>query len=243
MGEKRLALVTGGTRGIGRATSIALQQAGFDVVANYARNDQIAEAFTKETGIPALKWDVSDQEACMVHARKIQEQFGKPIEVLVNNAGITRDNLTHKASNDDWNEVLQTNLSSCFYMTQAVLENMYQKGFGRIINISSINGLLGQVGQPNYSAAKAGMIGLTKTMAREGARKGVTANAIAPGYINTEMMQTIPENVMEKILAQIPVKRLGEPQEVARCVVFLANDDSGFITGETFSINGGHHMS
>lgn len=243
MSEKRLALVTGGTRGIGRATSIALQEAGYQVVANYAKNDEIAKAFTEETGIPCYKWDVSNNEECIAYVKKIQEEFGKPIQILVNNAGITRDNLMHKASNDDWNEVIQTNLSSCFYMTQAVLPHMYTSQFGRVVNISSINGLLGQVGQPNYSAAKAGMIGLTKTIAREGARKGVTANAIAPGYINTEMMQTIPENVMEKILSQIPVKRLGEPSEVARCVVFLANDNSGFITGETFSVNGGHHMS
>lgn len=238
----RIALVTGGTRGIGAAISIALKNAGYNVAANYASRDDVAREFSNVTGIPAYKWDISQVKACAVGVAKVETDLGGNIEVLVNNAGITRDSAMHKMTAEGWEEVVQTNLSSCFYMSKAVLDSMREKKFGRIINISSMNGQLGQFGQTNYSAAKAGILGFTKALARETASRGITVNAIAPGYISTDMVKAVKEEVMKVILAGIPVGRLGEPEEVARAVVFLADDAAGFITGETLSINGGQYM-
>jgi len=237
----RLALVTGGTRGIGEAISVALKDAGHEVVANYAGNDEAAEKFESRTGIPVYKFDVSDFDACNDAVSKIESEQG-PVEVLVNNAGITRDATMHKMSFEQWNEVIQTNLSSCFNMCHAVIDGMRERQFGRIINIGSINGQAGQYGQVNYAAAKSGIHGFTKALAQEGARKGITVNAIAPGYVATDMVRAVPEKVLEKIIEGIPVGRLGEAHEIARGVVFLAADDAGFITGSTMSINGGQHM-
>lgn len=235
----RVALVTGGTRGIGAAISIALKGAGYRVAANYAGNDEKAEAFSDVTGIPVFKWDVSDYASCAAGAATIEEVLG-PVEVLVNNAGITRDAMFHKMTPSQWNEVINVNLNGLFNMTHPVWSGMRDRNFGRVVNISSINGQKGQMGQANYSASKAGDIGFTKALAQEGAAKGITVNAICPGYIGTEMVRAIPEKVLnERIIPQIPVGRLGEPEEVARCVVFLASDDAGFITGSTLSANGG----
>lgn len=235
----RVALVTGGTRGIGAAIAIALKQAGYRVAANYAGNDEKAKAFAEEAGIPVYKWDVSSYEACKDGISKVEADLG-PVEVLVNNAGITRDAMFHKMTPEQWNEVIGTNLTGLFNMTHPVWSGMRDRGFGRVISISSINGQKGQMGQANYSAAKAGDLGFTKALAQEGAAKGVTVNAICPGYIGTEMVRAIPEKVLtERIIPQIPVGRLGEPEEIARCVVFLASDDAGFITGSTISANGG----
>jgi acetoacetyl-CoA reductase len=235
----RVALVTGGTRGIGAAISIALKAAGYTVAANYAGNDEAAANFTGETGIRAFKWSVADYDACAAGAAAVEAELG-PIDVLVNNAGITRDGMFHKMTPEQWNAVIGTNLNGLFNMTHPVWPGMRARGFGRIVNISSINGQKGQMGQVNYSAAKAGDLGFTKALAQEGAFKGVTVNAICPGYIGTEMVRAIPEKVLnEKIIPQIPVGRLGEPEEIARCVVFLADDDAGFITGSTLSANGG----
>lgn len=235
----RVALVTGGTRGIGAAISIALKQAGYKVAANYAGNDEAANAFKAETGIPVYKWDVSNYEACAAGIAKVEAEVG-PVEVLVNNAGITRDAMFHKMTPQQWGEVINTNLTGLFNMTHPVWGGMRDRSFGRIISISSINGQKGQMGQANYSAAKAGDLGFTKALAQEGAAKGITVNAICPGYIGTEMVLAVPEKVLnERILPQIPVGRLGEPAEIARCVVFLASDDAGFITGSTISANGG----
>jgi len=239
---KRLALVTGGTRGIGKAICLALKNAGYHVVANYASRDEVAQEFTKETGIPAYKWDISDFDACDAAVKKITEEQGAPVAVLINNAGITKDGAMHKMSAENWAKVIHTNLDSCFNMSRAVIESMRGQNFGRIISISSVNGQLGQFGQTNYSAAKSGIFGFTKALARETAAKGITVNAIAPGYIATEMVKTVPQNIMDKIVAGIPVGRLGEPEEVARCVVFLAADEASFITGETMSVNGGQYM-
>jgi len=238
----RVALVTGGTRGLGEAICIALKEAGYKVVANYAHDDDRAKKFTKKTGIKTYKWDVASDKDCHEAVEKIEKEVG-PVDILVNNAGITRDAMLHKMHPDDWELVLKTNLSSCFYMCHAVINKMRDKKFGRIINISSINGLAGQMGQTNYSAAKAGMIGFSKALARESAIKNITVNVIAPGYTNTDMIKGVPEKVMEKIVAQIPVGRVGEPTDIARCVLFLASDDAGFITGETISVNGGHYMN
>lgn len=239
----RVALVTGGTRGIGQAISIALNAAGYSVAASYAGNDDAANKFRSETGIPVHKFDVSDFDACTSAVKRIEEDVG-PIEVLVNNAGITRDRPLHKMARDDWDAVINTNLSSLFNMCRNVIDGMRTRGFGRIVNISSINGQKGQFGQTNYAAAKAGELGFTRALALETATKGITVNAIAPGYIGTEMVRAVPENVLnEKILPLIPVGRLGEPEEIARCVVFLASDDAGFITGSTLSANGGQLMS
>ena len=238
----RVALVTGGSRGIGAAISKALQAAGYSVAATYAGNDEKAAAFTAETGIKTYKWDVADYDACAAGIAQVESDLG-PVEVLVNNAGITRDAPFHKMTPQQWSEVMNTNLSGVFNMTHPVWPGMRERKFGRIITISSINGQKGQFAQANYAAAKAGDIGFTKSLAQEGARAGITVNVICPGYINTEMMSTIPEKVMnEVILPQIPVGRLGEPEEIARAVVFLASDDAAFITGSTVSANGGQYM-
>src|SRR5215475_758807 len=238
----RVALVTGGTRGIGAAISKSLKAAGYKVAASYAGNDAAAEKFKSETGIPVYKWDVSSFDACAEGIKKVESEIG-PIEVLVNNAGITRDVPFHKMTLDQWNAVVNTNLGSLFNMTRQVIEGMRSRKFGRIINISSINGQKGQFGQVNYSAAKAGDIGFTKALALENAKGGITVNAICPGYINTEMVQAVPKEVVEKaILPHIPVGRLGEADEIARCVVFLAADNAGFINGATLTVNGGHYM-
>jgi len=237
----RIALVTGGTRGIGAAISLALKEAGFSVAANYAANDEVAKAFSDKTGVPVYKFDVSDFEICRQSVSRIEREVG-PVEVLVNNAGITRDSTMHKMSYEQWDAVIQTNLTSCFNMCRAVIEGMRERGYGRIINIGSINGQAGQYGQVNYAAAKSGIHGFTKALAQEGAARGITVNAIAPGYIATEMVRAVPEHILEKIIARIPVGRLGEAEEIARGVVFLASDDAGFITGSTLSINGGQHM-
>lgn len=237
----RVALVTGGTRGIGEAISIALKAAGYQVAANYAGNDAAAEAFTAKTGIPAFKWDVSDFEACKAGVAKVEAAVG-PVDVLVNNAGITRDGQLHRMTFEQWNAVINTNLNSLFNMTRQVIEGMRARKFGRVICISSINGQKGQFGQTNYSAAKAGEIGFVKALAQEGAKVGVTVNAIAPGYIATEMVRAVPADALEKIVATIPVGRLGEPEDIARCVVFLAADDAGFITGSTLTANGAQYI-
>jgi acetoacetyl-CoA reductase len=237
----RVALVTGGTRGIGAAISRALKAAGYKVAASYAGNDAAAEKFKSETGIPVYKWDVASFDDCSAGIKKVETDLG-PVEVLVNNAGITRDTPLHKMSVDQWNAVINTNLGSLFNMTRNVIEGMRSRKFGRIINISSINGQKGQFGQVNYSAAKAGDIGFTKALALENAKGGITVNVIAPGYINTEMVQAVPKDVLEKnVIPQIPVNRLGEPEEIARAVVFLAADDAGFITGSTLTVNGGQY--
>ena len=238
----RLALVTGGSRGIGAAISKGLTEAGYNVVANFGGNEEAAKAFTDETGIPTYKWDVGDFEACKAGVEQVVADHGA-IEVLVNNAGITWDKPMHKMEPKTWNAVIRTDLDSCFNMTSLVFNAMRDAGFGRIINISSINGQKGQFGQANYAAAKAGMIGLTKTLSQEGARKGITANVVAPGYIGTEMVRAVPEDILKTIVAQIPVGRLGEADEIARCVTFLAADEAGFITGSTLSVNGGQYLA
>jgi len=237
----RVAIVTGGTRGIGEAISVGLKNAGCSVAANYGGNEEAARAFTERTGIAAFKWDVSSYEACRQGVAQVEKELG-PVEILVNNAGITRDGVLHRMTPEQWNEVIQTNLTSCFNMCRCVIDGMRERGFGRIINIGSINGLAGQFGQTNYSAAKSGIHGFTKALAQEGAAKGITVNAITPGYIETDMVRAVPPNVLEKIVAKIPVGRLGQPEEIARGVAFLAADDAGFITGSTLSINGGQHM-
>ena len=238
----RVAVVTGGSRGIGAAISKALKAAGYKVAATYAGNDEAANAFKTETGIPVYKWDVSNTEACAAGLKKVAEDLG-PIEVLVNNAGITRDAMFHKITREQWKEVIDTNLSGVFNMTHPIWAGMRDRKFGRVITLSSINGQKGQTGQVNYSAAKAGDIGFTKALALENAKGGITVNAICPGYINTEMVQAVPKEVLEKsILPLIPVNRLGEPEEIARAVVFLAADEAGAITGSTLSINGGQYM-
>ena len=238
----RVALVTGGTRGIGGAISVALKEAGYTVAATYAGNDEKANAFKDETGIPVYKWDVGDFDACSAGIAQVEADLG-PVEVLVNNAGITKDGMFHRMTSEQWYAVINTNLNSLFNMTRPVWEGMRERSFGRVINISSINGQKGQMGQANYSAAKAGDLGFTKALAQEGARKGITVNAICPGYIGTEMVLAVPQDVLEKsILPHIPTGRLGEPEEIARCVVFLASDDAGFITGSTLSANGGQYM-
>ena len=238
----RTAIVTGGTRGIGEAISIGLKEAGYTVAATYAGNVEAARAFTDETGIATYKFDVGDFEACAAAVATITGDLGE-IDVLVNNAGITRDAMLHKMSVADWEAVIRTDLTACFNMSRCVIESMRARGFGRIINIGSVNGQKGQMGQTNYSAAKAGLIGFTKALAQEGARKGITVNAICPGYIATDMVRAVPEKVInERILPQIPVGRLGEAEEVARCVVFLAADDAGFITGSTLTANGGQYL-
>ncbi len=237
----RVAVVTGGTRGIGEAVSVSLKEAGYSVAASYAGNDEAAQKFTEKTGIPTYKFDVSDFDACKAAVERIEADLG-PVDVLVNNAGITKDGTMHRMSFDQWNAVIQTNLSSCFNMSRLVIEGMRERGFGRIVNIGSVNGQAGQYGQVNYAAAKSGIHGFTKALAQEGAAKGITVNAIAPGYVLTDMVRAVPEKVLEKIIATIPVGRLGDPNDIARTVLFLVGDDAGFITGSTLSINGGQHM-
>ena len=237
----RLALVTGGTRGIGAAISQTLKNAGYKVVANYAGNDDAAQAFRKETGIPVYKFDVGDFDACERAVKTIVDENG-PVEILVNNAGITRDATLHKMSHQQWDDVIRTNLTSCFNMCRLVIESMRDRGFGRIVNIGSINGQAGQYGQVNYAAAKSGIHGFTKALAQEGASKGITVNALAPGYIDTDMVRSVPPAVLEKIVAKVPVGRLGQADEIARGVLFLVGDQAGFVTGATLSINGGQHM-
>ena len=238
----KIALVTGGTRGIGAAISKALKAEGYIVSATFAGNEEKAAIFTAETGIETFKWDVADYDACISGIEEIENKLG-PVEVLVNNAGITRDAPFHKMSREQWSDVMRTNLDGVFNMTHPLWNGMRQRKFGRVINISSINGQKGQFAQTNYSAAKAGDIGFTKALAQEGARVGITVNAICPGYISTEMVMAVPEKVREAIVAQIPVGRLGEAAEIARCVVFLASDDAGFITGATLTANGGQYMA
>jgi acetoacetyl-CoA reductase len=240
-GMGRVALVTGGTRGIGAAIAKALKKAGYNVAANYGGNDEAAKAFNKETKIPVFKWDVGDYIASEQGIIAVENEVG-PIEVLVNNAGISRDAMLQKMSHDQWDQVMRTDLDSVFNQTRPVINGMRERGFGRIINIASINGQKGQLGLTNYCAAKSGMIGFTRALALESARKGITVNAIAPGYVKTELLAGVSDEVMKSIVGQIPVGRLGEAEEVARCVVFLAADESGWITGSTLSINGGQHM-
>jgi len=237
----RVAIVTGGTRGIGRAISEALKAGGCKVAANYAGNDEAARQFTAETGIAAYKFDVADFKACEAGVKRVEQELG-PVEILVNNAGITRDSVLHKMTPEQWGEVIATNLSACFNMCRLVIDGMRERRFGRIVNIGSINGQAGQYGQVNYAAAKSGIHGFTKALAQEGAGRGVTVNAIAPGYIDTDMVRAVPQNVLDKIVARIPVGRLGHASEIARGVLFLVSDEGGFITGSTLSINGGQHM-
>jgi acetoacetyl-CoA reductase len=234
-------MVTGGTRGIGRAVSVALKEAGHRVAACYAGDEAAAGRCAAETGVATYRFDVSDFAACAAAVKKIEAELG-PVEILVNNAGITRDSVLHKMTAEQWNAVIATNLSSCFNTCRAVIEGMRERGFGRIVNIGSINGQAGQYGQVNYAAAKSGIHGFTKALAQECASRGITVNAIAPGYIDTDMVRAVPPNVLEKIVARIPVGRLGRADEIARGVLFLVSDDGGFITGSTLSINGGQHM-
>lgn len=237
----RIAVVTGGTRGIGRAICEALREDGMTVVANYAGNEEKARAFTDETGIATYKFDVGDHEATLAGCKQIEDEVG-PIDVVINNAGITRDGVLAKMSFEDWNDVMRINLGGCFNMAKACFPGMRERKWGRIVNIGSINGQAGQYGQVNYAAAKSGIHGFTKALAQEGARYGITVNAIAPGYIDTDMVAAVPENVLEKIVAKIPVGRLGQASEIARGVSFLASEDGAFVTGSTMSINGGQHM-
>jgi acetoacetyl-CoA reductase len=237
----RVAIVTGGTRGIGEAISIALRDMGMTVASNYAGNDERAREFTERTGIKAYKWDVSDYEACQQGVQQVEAELG-PVDVLVNNAGITRDTTMKRMDHQKWQDVIDTNLGGCFNMAKAVFEGMQSRGYGRIVNIGSINGQAGQYGQVNYAAAKSGIHGFTKALAQEGARTGVTVNAIAPGYIDTDMVAAVPQDVLGKIVARIPVGRLGRADEIARGVAFLVDENGGFITGSTLSINGGQHM-
>ncbi len=237
----RVAIVTGGTRGIGEAISLKLQGMGITVVANYAGNDEKARAFTERTGIAAYKWDVGDHQACLDGCVRVADEVG-PIDIVVNNAGITRDGTLARMSYDDWHDVMRINLGGCFNMAKATFPGMVERGWGRIVNIGSINGQAGQYGQVNYAAAKSGIHGFTKALAQEGAKKGVTVNAIAPGYIDTDMVAAVPAPVLEKIVAKIPVGRLGQVDEIARGVAVLCREDAGFVTGSTMSINGGQHM-
>ena len=237
----RVAIVTGGTRGIGEAISLALRDAGVTVAANYAGNDERAKAFSDATGIRSFKWDVADYDACQKGAEAVEAELG-PVDILVNNAGITRDGTILKMSYQDWKEVMDTNLGGCFNMAKATFPGMRSRGWGRIVNIGSINGQAGQYGQVNYAAAKSGIHGFTKALAQEGAKAGVTVNAIAPGYIDTDMVAAVPQDVLAKIVARVPVGRLGQADEIARAVSFLCAEDAGFVTGSTMSVNGGQHM-
>jgi acetoacetyl-CoA reductase len=238
----KIALVTGGTRGIGAAISKSLNEHGYKVIANYYSNDEAAQAFHAETGIRIQKWNVADYKECSDSVKEIEEEYGENISILVNNAGITRDSMLHKMSAEDWYDVLHVNLDSCFHMCRSVINQMRENKYGRIINISSINAQAGQAGQTNYSAAKAGIIGFTKALARESASKNITVNAIAPGYVMTDMVAKISSDFLEKLIGLIPMARLGKPEDVARAAVFLASEEASYITGETLSINGGHNM-
>jgi acetoacetyl-CoA reductase len=237
----RVAVVTGGTRGIGRAIAESLKRAGYKAAANYGRDDETACRFHEETGIPIFKFDVADFGACAEGVKAIEAQLG-PVEILVNNAGITRDTTMHRMSFEQWNAVIQTNLTSCFNMCHAVIDGMRDRRFGRIVNVGSINGQAGQYGQVNYAAAKSGIHGFTKALAQEGASRGITVNAVAPGYVDTDMVRAVPADVLEKIVARIPVGRLGKADDIARTVLFLVADEADFITGSTLSVNGGQHM-
>ena len=241
MTHGRVALVTGGTRGIGAAISKGLQAKGYKVAANYGGNDEAAQKFKDETGIPVFRFDVGDLASCEAGIRTIESEIG-PVEVLVNNAGITRDGAFHKMTFEKWQAVIRTNLDSMFTCTRPLIEGMRSRGFGRIIIISSINGQKGQAGQTNYSAAKSGVIGFAKALAQESAAKGITVNVIAPGYIATEMVMAVPEEIRNKIIATIPTGRLGEADEIAHAVQFLASDEAAFVTGSTLTINGGQHF-
>jgi acetoacetyl-CoA reductase len=237
----KIAVVTGGTRGIGEAISIKLKDKGYTVAATYAGNDEAADAFKSQTGISVYKFDVSDFDGCQQAIAQIEADLG-PVSVLVNNAGITRDSTLHKMAKDKWQQVIDTNLGSCFNMCRAVIEGMRERRFGRIVNVGSVNGRAGQYGQVNYAAAKSGIHGFTKALAREGAAVNITVNAIAPGYVETDMVRAVPEEVLEKIIKTIPVGRLGQPEDIARGILFLIEDEAGFITGSTLDINGGQHM-
>jgi len=238
---ERLALVTGGTRGIGAAVSIALRDAGYRVAANFVGDEARAASFSEKNGIAVYQWDVADGASCRNGLKRVVRDYG-PVDVLVNNAGITRDRAFHKMSEEDWFSVLNIDLNSCYHMCRGVMPSMRERGFGRIVNMSSLNGQRGRFGQANYSTAKAGMIGLTKALAQEGARHGITVNAVAPGHIETELLQAASETLIQMLKDEIPVGRLGTPKEVARCVVFLAAEEAGFITGSTLTINGGTYM-
>ncbi len=238
----RVAVVTGGTRGIGKAISAALAKAGYKVAANYAGNDKAAEEVAKELKINVYKWDVGDYEACQAGLRRVENDLG-PVDVLVNNAGITRDAMLHRMSADQWREVVRVDLDSMFYMTRPVIEGMRERGWGRIVNISSINGQKGQMGQTNYSAAKAGIIGFTKALAQESAVKGITVNCVCPGYIDTDMVAAVPEKALQGIIATIPVGRLGKADEIAKMVAYLSSDDAAFITGATMTVNGAQYIA
>lgn len=240
---QRIALVTGGTRGIGAAIARRLADSGYQVAAVYHGNEVAATAFHKETGIGIYRWNVADHDACAAGVAAVTRDLGGTVDVLVNNAGITRDTMLHKMSPQQWNEVIASDLTSCFNMCRAVIEPMREKSYGRIVSISSVNGQRGQLGQTNYAAAKAGMLGFTKALALESAAKGITVNAVAPGYIATDMVAAVPDEVLKKIVAQIPVGRLGQPDEVARLVQFLVSEDAGYITGATFNANGGQYMA
>jgi acetoacetyl-CoA reductase len=237
----RVAIVTGGTRGIGHAISLELKRRGYRVAANYAGNDEAAHRFQTETGIPIFKWDVGDYDSCAAGLKRVELEVG-PIGVVVNNAGITRDAMLHRMTPQQWRDVIRVNLDSLFNMTHPIINGMRDRNFGRVINISSINGQKGQMGQCNYSAAKAGVIGFTKAFAQETAKKGITVNCVAPGYIDTDMVAAVPENVLQGIIAQIPVGRLGKADEIAKCVAYLASDEAAFITGATLTINGGQYI-
>jgi len=237
----RVALVTGGTRGIGAGISRELKDAGYRVAANFAGNEKRASEFEAETGIPVFKFDAGDFDAVQRGVAAVVERVG-PIEVLVNNAGITRDSTLHKMSFEQWDEVIRTNLTSCFNLCRTVIESMRERKFGRIVNVGSVNGQAGQYGQVNYAASKSGMHGFTKALAQESAAFGITVNAVAPGYVNTEMVQAVPEKVLEKIIQRIPMGRLGEPHDIVRAIFYLVSDDADFITGSTVSVNGGQHM-
>jgi acetoacetyl-CoA reductase len=237
----KVAIVTGGTRGIGRAISLELKSRGYKVAANYGGNDAAAQKFSEESGIPVFKWDVGNYEACTAGVQAVESQLG-PIDVLINNAGITRDTVLHKMTPEQWREVIRVDLDSVFNMCRNVINGMRDRNYGRIVSISSLNGQKGQIGQCNYASAKAGIIGFSRTLAAENAKKGITVNVIAPGYIDTEMVQAVPEKVMQSIVAQIPVGRLGKAEEIAKCVAFLATDEIGFLTGSTISANGGQYF-
>jgi acetoacetyl-CoA reductase len=239
--QSRVAVVTGGTRGIGEAISVALKEAGHQVAATYAGNDEAAARFSERTGIATYKFDVADFDQCAESVARIVADLG-PVDILVNNAGITRDGTMHKMDFEQWNAVIQTNLSSCFNMCRAVIDGMRARNFGRIVNIGSVNGQAGQYGQVNYAAAKSGIHGFTKALAKESAAKGITVNAVAPGYVETDMVRAVPQNVLEKIIATIPVGRLGTAEDIAHAVMFLVDEEASFITGSTISINGGQHM-